>query len=137
MPNIPGAIKQAVADIGEAVVKPVTDEVGKAIEEGAQSVAGGQQAKQLDPAVQQAKAVEEQKRRAWAVHVIEWNKKIQEEQQKVRQGQKQEEMQKSQQEAETQKVKQLQVVQQQQKQAQLTEAQKAARRTELKGGVGG
>ncbi len=131
-----GAIKQTAVDLGEAIGKPVVDEVGKAIEEGAQS-ATGYTPKPLDPQEQQKKMEEDQKKKAWAIHVIEWNKKIQEEQAKIRQQQKQQEMQKTQQETEKKKVKQFQIMEQKQKQVQLSEAQKAATKAERKGGVGG
>lgn len=135
--GIKGALAQAASDIGEAIVQPVTDEVGKAIEEGTQSVVNTPSTKPLDPVAQQAKQMEEQKKKAWAMRVIEWYKKIQEEQQKVHRMKQQEGQQKKQEEDEKQKVKQYQVIEQQKKAQQLTEVQKAARKTELKGGVGG
>lgn len=135
--GIGGALKQTATDIGEAIVKPVTDEVGKAIEEGAQQVTGSSQVKPLDPVVQQAKLVEDQKKRAWAIRVIEWNKKLQEEQQKVRQQNFQQDAGKKQEDQEKKKIKQFQIVEKQQKQMQMDATQKAARKTEMKGGVGG
>lgn len=136
MPNIGGALKQAAVDVNEAAVKPVVDEVGKAIEEGVQSTVTGP--KPLDPAMQQQKRVDEQKRKDWAVHVINWNKQIQQEQQKVRGSKQQEQMQKSQEESEKQKVKQFKLVEKQQKQqVQMNTAQLAARKAEIKRGVGG
>lgn len=135
--GIGGTLKHTAADIAEAVVKPVTDEVGKALEEGVQQVAGGAQSKPLDPVAQQARLMEDQKKRVWAVHVIEWNKKLQDEQAKVRQANSQQASQQQQQENETKKVKQFQIVEKQQKQAQLDATQRAARKAEIKGGVGG
>jgi len=60
-----GNVGQLIADIGEAVVKPVVDEVGKAIEEGGQSIAGTGQfsSNPSSPQEQQKKKLEEQKRK--------------------------------------------------------------------------
>lgn len=136
--GIKSGIGQMAVDVKEAVVKPVADEVGKAIEEGVQSVVSGP--KIQDPQAQQKqqeKQAEEQKRKAWALRVIEWNKKIDEEQKKVRDQNQQKIVQAQQEEKEKQKVHQFQVMEQQKKDQQLTETQRAARKTELKGGVGG
>ncbi|OGE20332.1 hypothetical protein A3A14_02255 [Candidatus Daviesbacteria bacterium RIFCSPLOWO2_01_FULL_43_38] len=135
MPNIGGALKQAAVDVGEAVVKPVTDEVGKAIESGVQSTVSGPQ---IDPAVQQQKQMEDQKRKAWAIKVIEWNKNLQAAQAKVRQEAQQKTLQqKQEEEAQKQKVQQYRVIEQQKKQQQMSVAQLAARKTEIRRGPGG
>ncbi|MFH0937565.1 MAG: hypothetical protein V1808_04740 [Candidatus Daviesbacteria bacterium] len=131
-------IKGAVADVNEAVVKPVVDEVGKAIEEGVQSVVSGPpKASPQDPATQQTKQAEETKKKAWATHVIDWYKKIDEEQAKVRQAKQQELTQKQQEEQQKKEVKQFESLQQEKKKEQLTAVQLAARATEIKRGVGG
>ena len=130
-------IGQAVADIHEAVIRPVTDEVGKAIEEGAQSVVGAPTQKPVDPVEQQKKQEEDLKKKQWAMNVINWNKNLESAQQKVRQEEKQKEQQRKQEEEEQKKVKQYEVIQQQKKSQQMTALQKESRKTEIKGGVGG
>lgn len=133
MPNVGGALKQAAVDVGEAVVKPVSDEVGKAIEQGAQSTFTGPQ---IDPALQQQKQVEDQKKKAWAIKVIEWNKNLQAAQAKVRQEAQQKTLQQKQEEdSQKQKVQQYKVIEQQKKQ-QVMAVQQAQTRTEVKRGGG-
>lgn len=130
-------IGQIAKDVSEAVVKPVTDEVGKAIEEGAQSVMGMPAQKPLDPAEQQKKQEEDLKKKMWAVKVINWNKQLDMAQGKVRQENQQKQQQTKQEEDEKKKVKQYEVLQQQKKGQQMTALQKESRKTEIKGGVGG
>lgn len=133
MPNVGGALKQAAVDVGEAVVKPVSDEVGKAIEQGAQATFTGPQ---IDPALQQQKQVEDQKKKAWAIKVIEWNKNLQAAQAKVRQEAQQKTLQQKQEEdSQKQKVQQYKVIEQQKKQ-QVMAVQQAQTRTEVKRGGG-
>ncbi len=138
MPNIGGVLKQATVDVG-AAVKDVgkevigNDEVGKAIEQGAQSTT---QNPQIDPAIQQQKRLEEQKKRNEALWVIDRYKKIDQAQMQVRQASKQEEMQKKQvEEQQKQKVQQYKVVEQQKRQ-QVMAVQQAQTRTEVKKGGG-
>lgn len=133
--GIKGAVADTVADISEGVVKPVRDEVGKAIEEGVQSVVSGP--KTLDPAVQQKKQQDEQKRVAWARHVIAWYKNIQNAQEKVRAEELQKLQAKQSKEQDKKQVEQVDVLEQQKKRQEMSAAQLAARKTELKGGVGG
>ncbi|MDO8638818.1 MAG: hypothetical protein Q7R43_04540 [Candidatus Daviesbacteria bacterium] len=136
-------IGQAVADIHEAVIKPVTDEVGKAIEEGAQGVVGASayQVKQNQPEagrpLDERKQEEDLKKKQWAMNVINWNKQLDSAQGKVRQEEKQKQQQVKQEEDEKKKVKQYEVLQQQKKSQQMTALQKESRKTEIKGGVGG
>lgn len=132
-------IKSAAVSIGEAVVKPVIDELGKAIEEGVSSVISGPQVNSQDPQAQQniqQKQAEEQKRIAWAKHVIDWNKQIEEAQAKVRKEAEQKKQQQTQGEQQKEKVEQFKLVEKKEKQ-QLTATQVAQRQTELKRGVGG
>lgn len=128
-------LSQIGADVREAVVKPVTDEVGKAIEEGAQSVVGVT-AKPVDPMVQQKKQEEELKKKQWAIQTIQRYKQIDEAQKKVREEKKQKEFQETQKEEEQKKVKQYELIKKRQERLpqQVAEAQ---RRTEVKKGVGG
>ena len=132
--GIKTGISQTVADIKEAVVKPVSDEMGKAIEQGVQSVTGSQA---LDPAVAEKKKQEEAVKKQQLLRCIDWYKQIDSSQAKVRQEQQQKIQEKAQTEQQTMQVKQFEVLEQQKKQAQLTQVEKEARKTELKGGVGG
>lgn len=130
-------IGQITKDVSEAVVKPVTDEVGKAIEEGAQSVMGIPTQKPLDPVEQKRKQEEDFKTKQRAMYIINWHKQLDASQGKVRQEEKQQVQQKKQEEDEKKKVKQYEVLQQQKKSQQMTALQKESRKTEIKGGVGG
>lgn len=133
--GIGGNIKNVVSEVTEAVVKPVTDEVGKALEAGVQSVVASPQ-KPPDPKEQQKKQEEEQKRKQWALQVIDWNKRLQEAQAQVRQTQKQEETQKRQEEQQGQQVKQVKLVEKREKQKNLA-VELSERKTEQRKGVGG
>ena len=127
-------LSQAAADVKEAVVKPVVDEVGKAIEQGVQSVVNPQA---LDPAVQEKKRLEEKAKIQQLYKRIEWYKNIEDAQAKVRQDQKQKEQAKIQEEQQKKEVKQFKVLEEQKKKQEMTQVQREARRTEIKGGVGG
>lgn len=134
--GIKGAIGQAVQDLGEAVVKPVAEEVGKAIEEGVQSIVSGPpQPLSQDQDIQQQKQLEEQKKLAWAKRVIEWNRKLQEGQDKVRREKQQELLRKQQEEQEKKRVKQFKVIEQKKKQLPGELFYKG--KVEFKRGVGG
>lgn len=135
--GIKGAVQQIIADAGEAVVKPVVDEVGKALEEGASAVIQGPNAQTVDPLAQQKKQEEEVKKIARAKYVIEWNEKIVQEQAKVREENKQKEGVRLKEDEEKKKVSQYKVMEQQQKKEQLTQAQLEARKAEIKRGMGG
>lgn len=127
-------LSQVATDVKEAVVKPVVDEVGKAIEQGVQSVVNPQS---LDPAVQEKKKQEEEKKRQHVLRTIDWYKNIEDAQAKVRYEQQQKIQAKNQEEQQNKQVKQFEVIEKQKKQAQLTHLEKESRKTELKGGVGG
>lgn len=128
-------IGQIAADINEVVVEPVKDEVGKALEQGVQSVVQGPQA--IDPAKQQQKRAEEAKGKQHALNVIEWYRKIDEEQKKVRQEKQQQLQQQKQEEAGKKQEQQSKENQKQQRRQELTAVQVAERKTEVKRGVGG
>lgn len=125
--------QQVAEALSEAVVKPVSDEVGKALEQGAQSVTG----QTLDPAVQQKKEVENQKKLAWAQKVIAWYKQVDGAQKMVRQEKQQATQVQQQEQQQEREVQQYKLVEKQQKQQELTHLQKEARKTEIRGGVGG
>lgn len=141
--GIKGAIGQMVKvaqDSGEAV----KDEVGEALEQGAQAVISGPKPQPQDPQAQQ-KAQEEQAKRDienkekkdWAEATVERYKKIEEEQVAVRMKKKQEEQVKVQEEQQEKQEEQFEMQKHNQKSADMTAIQQAARRTEIKGGVGG
>lgn len=127
--GIKSAIGQIPGEIGEAAVKPVIDEVGKAIEQGVQSVIGSQ----LTPQQLQQKELERQKKLAETRRVIDHYKKIDQEQKLVRQQKKQEEMQKKQEEGQKQQV---QEIKKEQKKQQIPEEVRARAMAETKVGRG-
>lgn len=133
--GIGGAVFQGAKDLREAIVKPVVDEVGKALEEGVQTVVSGPKA--IDPAAQKKKQEEEQAKKAWALRVIDWYKKLQDEQLKIRQAKQQQATQAQQSEQQEKQANQFKVMEEQKKQNQMTELQRASRKSEIKGGVGG
>lgn len=119
-------------DVGEAVVKPVSDEVGKALEQGVQVVSGtGQQVSQANV---QAKQIETRTRLAEARRKIKWWKDLEEAQKRVREGLKQKSFDSAQDRQKQQEIQQFEVSKKQQKNVTL-ERQKT--KTEIKGGVGG
>lgn len=135
---------QIAQDVGEALVEPVKDQVGEAIEQGAQAVISGPkqappnpQAKQRLEQEQAKKQEDNQKKIQWAEATIARYQKIDEEQAAVRMKKKQEEQSKLQEEHQEKQVKQFELQKQEQKSADMTAVQQAARRTEIKGGVGG
>lgn len=129
-------VKGIATDINEAVVKPVADEVGKAIEQGTQSVVYGSQATSVNPpkSPEQIKQ-EEQKKLAEARRKIAWYKNLSEAQAKIRQEQKEKEAEKLKVEKEKKEIKQFEVVKKQQSQAAIVK--EAQTKTEVKKGVGG
>lgn len=138
---MPGPIRQAADQVGEAIVKPVSDEVGKAIEEGVQAITGNykqptSQDPNLNPQIQAQKQQLDSKKRQNIMRFInQYNTDRQ-----ILQQQKVQEQQKKQQEAQEDqekkmKVRQIEVVKDQQKQT--LAQQQAKARSERKGGVGG
>ncbi|MDO8429258.1 MAG: hypothetical protein Q7S88_01385 [Candidatus Daviesbacteria bacterium] len=129
-------ISRAIEDVNQAVVKPVVDEVGQALELGVKSVIGGPQTTQDDPAKRQQKQLEEQKKKQEALRVLDWYKKIEESQKVVRTQSQQQVQEKESQEAEEEKVQQFKVMEKQKKQQSIAITQ-AKTKTEARGGVGG
>ncbi len=129
---MPGPVRNVADSMGEAVVNPVKDEVGAAIEAGVQSVIGTQ--KPLDPQQEAKKKVDEGRKRQNIIRFLnQYNtdrqrfqiQKQQEEQRKLAQDQKKQQ--------EKMKVKQIQIVKKQNIEA----VKQAQTRTEAKRGVGG
>lgn len=127
-------VGQIVADVGEAVINPVKDEVGKFIETGIQSVTGSAP-KTLDPLEQQKKQAEELKKKQEANWIIEKYRQTDQEQAQVRQKATQEEQKKKQEVQQKQQVKQYEMVKKQQ--AVNVSVREAQTKTETKRGVGG
>ncbi len=142
--GIKAGIGQIAQDVGEAVAEPVKDQVGEAIEQAAQTVIPGPKQVPPDPQAtisfqqeQSKKQAENQKKMQWAQATIARYQKIDEEQAAVRMKKKQEEQSRLQEEHQEKQVKQFELQKQEQKSADLTAVQREARKTEIKGGVGG
>lgn len=132
--GVKSGIGAAASLVGEAIVKPVVDEVGKAIEEGAQTTFGSSNPAQHQP---KAETEEEQKRKQRAIEVIEWHRKIEEAQKQERERKKQQLLAQQQTEQQDKQKEQFEVVEKQQKNKQLTQVQIEATKAERKGGLGG
>ncbi|MCL5409498.1 MAG: hypothetical protein M1607_01400 [Patescibacteria group bacterium] len=128
-------IKQLPQDIGEAVIKPVVDEVGKALEVGVQSVTGSYPQAQLNPEEQAKKKEEEEKKKQEFLWRLDKMSATANEQAKVRAAQ-QQQLQSQHQEKQVEKVKQLDELEKE-KQQQAEDLAQAQRRTEVRKGVGG
>jgi len=129
--GVKGAVAEAAKTVGEAVVKPVADEVGQVIEVGAQSVFGkipSQQNQQQKQRQDQLKIAEAQRR-------INWWKQIAAQQKSSQQGQVQEKMAKSQQQ--TQEIKQFEIVQKKQVKDAAMDVQRSRGEIRAGKGVGG
>ena len=122
--------------INEIVVKPVTDEVGKAIEQGVQSVIGvpkpqptqNPQSNSLQSTpVDNSKMLEARRR-------LDWYKNLESQQKRIREAQKQKQAEASKQVDEKKQIKQFEIVKKQKKDIALTQAKT---KTEIRGGVGG
>lgn len=123
-----GPIGGTFEDISEAVVKPVTDELGKAIEVGVKSVVGS-------PNPQPATQVkQEEQQKSEVRRKIEFWKKLDEEQRKVRDAERQKQMQQQQVVTQEKQIKQFEIVKKKKENKALSFAQ---RKTEIRGGVGG
>lgn len=130
-----GGIKQAVAEVSQAVVEPVKDEGAKMLEAGVSQITGKGQTP-LDPQEEARKKEEEAKRRA---NVLQFIQKLKEDQQRFTQAKTAEEQKKAQQTQEEQQkkqVKQFEVIEKQQKEQSMIE-KTGKGRAELKKGIGG
>ena len=136
-PNRPigGTFEDVGEQINQSVVKPVVDEVGKAIEAGIQSVVGGQS---VDPQqIQQQKSEDQKKISEWRWR-LQKIKELQEAQRKIREEEKQKLLQGQQQEEQAKKekteVKKFEVFK---KQKEVNPETAAKGKAEIKRGVGG
>ncbi len=133
--------KGTMANVAEAVVKPVVDEVGQALEVGVQSVLNTGPQKTQDPKQaqvqqqqQQQKVAQTQNDLSEARRKIQYWKELEAAQATVRQDQKQVQTQQQQANQQEAQIKQFEIVQ---KKKQLPPALAMKGKAELKGGVGG
>lgn len=132
-----GGFGTAVSEVVGAIVEPVKDEVGQAIETGVQSVLGTTPTPQ-DPAAKQQREAEEKKKIAEQRWIINKNDQLDKELAAVRQ-KKAEETQKLEQANQQQdQVQQFQAVQRdQRREAIKRQVQEAKTKSETRRGVGG
>ena len=121
--------------VAEAVIKPVQDEVGKALEVGVQSITGqGQQ--QLDPQEEANKKQEEELKKQ---RLRDFLRRYSEDQQRFQQTKNQEQQAKQakiQEEQQAKQVRQVEVIEKQKKQQSIVD-QTGKGRAEVKKGIGG
>ncbi len=121
--------------INEAVVKPIGDEVGKALESATASLTGNFSATTLDPKVQSERKADAERKKIQATAVINsWNQRLQTDLQKVRSINLQKEQARLETKVQEEKVKQFKVSE---KKKQVNAALNAKNTTESKKGVGG
>ena len=120
-------------DIGEAVVKPVVDEVGKAIETGTQAVVYGSNPPGQDPKLAAQKEADRQKKIADWRWVLQKQKEQASAVAKVREESKQKQFQQTQVKQQEKQVKDLQTA----KRKENIALKRATTKTEVRGGVGG
>jgi hypothetical protein len=133
---IGGTFEDIQEEVTTAVIEPIKDQVGEAIEAGVQSVIA---AKPITPQQKQQKKQEEQKGLIEARRKIAWWQNLSADQQKVREEEKQRiEMKKQQEEQVEQQKAQSEQVKEQNKAAEVNPALAAAtNKSETKKGLGG
>ena len=124
-----------IAEMKNAVVEPVKDEMGKLVEVGVSAVSGKAQDPQQVAKAQQQKQQDEQKRMLWAKATIERYRKLDDEMQRLRMQKQQNEQQRQQTEAQEKQQKDIDLQKRQQLSNQVVKD--AQTRTEAKKGVGG
>ncbi len=130
-----GFSSKVAGAVSETVIKPVAGEIKNAAMIAVESITGSTTQTQ-DPAVQQKKQEDEQKKKNWALRVIDHYKKIQEDQLRVRQQKMQETQVKAQEEHKDEQVKQFKVMEKNQKTEDIA-LQRQQRSREQKGGLNG
>lgn len=137
------AVKQAVIgaiqDTNEALIKPIRDEVGQALEQGVKAVVVGPPTVQQQHITQQQIQHNEAKRQvdlAEARRKVDFWRRIDQEQQVVRQKRTQELMQKNQVKQQEEKVKQIKIVKKTEKKNIAKDAAIKASQAESKVGKG-
>lgn len=120
-------------DIGEAIVKPVVDQVGQALEQGGKSVLYSPVLQPTQPQKAQTPAQDEAKKQEirWQINRF---KNVADAQNQVRQAKKQQQAEANQAENQKKEIKQFDIVKKQNKNIALEQATK---KTEAKGGLGG
>lgn len=129
-------IAQAFQNIGEAIVNPMKDEVGKAVEQGKQSVFNTN-TKPVDPQEEALKKQTEATKMAEAQRVFKFYKDLEEAQRKAREEDKRKQMMRMQgddQKKQEDQVKQFQIVQKKKENFALSAAKN---KSETRKGVGG
>jgi hypothetical protein len=129
-------LSQITSDISEAVIKPISDEVGKALESASGSIMGGSSSPpKLDPKAQAQRKQQDEQKKLQAMQVINnWQQKLEADIAKVRQEKDQKEHQRLQVQQQEEKVKQYRV---EEKKKQANAALAAKNTTESRKGVGG
>ncbi len=123
------------AAVQEAIIPPVKDELGKALEAGVSAVMGKPQDPQKAAQEAQKKQQEEQKRIIWARATIERYRKLDDEMQRLRMQKQQDDHQKKQTEAQEKQDAQVKLQHRNQQSNQIV--RDAQTRTEVKKGLGG
>jgi hypothetical protein len=140
MPSVKNILGGTFEDVGEAIVKPVVDEVGRAIETGTQAIVYGANPPGQDPQQQVANRPSAEKKeedRQTKISKWRWYLQKHQEQQsaqdKVRQDNKQKQFQEAQVVQQEQQTKTLEV----QKKKENIALRQATHKTESKGSIGG
>ena len=146
MPGIGGVVSQAAKSIGEAIARPTAQAAKDMGQVAVESLTGSNQQQstqppqdqgpKVDPAVQQQRQVQDQKKASWAMSVINRYKEIDAKIEQIRQARKQKEQQKEQEESQLKQVKQFELQEKKQRRQQDLAATRAARSREQKHGAG-
>lgn len=130
-------IGQAIGAVAEAVVKPVADELGKAIEEGAQTIVSGPPA-QSSPTDQSSgdKQKNDQEKIAKINQYVSWQTKLEEEIEKVRKEKEQKILSQKQEDQQKMEVKQSEDLQKKQSESVSIALKREQTKSERRGGSG-
>lgn len=109
--NIKGIVGQVVADVSEAVIHPVAQEIKQVVTEGIESIIGSGSAALQDPKMQAQRKLEEERKKQWALSVIERNKQLDRELKSIREEKQQHIAQSQQVDKQEKKVKQFRLIQ--------------------------
>lgn len=121
-------------DIGDAVVKPFVDQVGKALEEGGSTIIHPTPKPVQSQTPQKNPQVQLQEDRNKTASIRQWFSNLNQDLKRIRDERKQKEAQKAQEENKTVEIKQFEIAKKQQKNVALEQATK---KTETKGTIGG
>ena len=135
-----GKVVSSIKAVGEAVVKPVVDEVGQALEQGLKAVVVGSKQQTTNPVTQQQldqRKVDAQKKEAEAKWIIDQYKKQEDEVNKIRQQKTQQMQAKQQEDQKVKEVKQFEIVQNKKETKAQEIQQKVSAEKRMSKGVGG